>query len=298
MYTIYNETKRPLKLNTSTVDGTSVFQISIGDDADQFTDKYDITTITNKDLAGVMTSFCEKCHDVVNKTSRFHFREPNKQVVVYDYKTCEVRTFDKTTTAEDDPIRKMSRNCVILVLDKNSTVKVFPKIVAGKFPAKKIDIDDIGISIIVFFVRMNNWANIHSDKPVYIYVDGIDGKKQIRLGYVKIGKNKEFTSNALIEETFEGEEFPEAPVNKYHGRSNRNYHRDNNIESSSNNMDQSQFMKGDDGNFKPKNDRHRNFNNRNSYHAYDDDYDNNMRSDGHKRGNPHRSKKRRHGREE
>lgn len=278
MYLIYNETGRALKLTTTCEDGnTTEFKMSIADVDGNFNEFSTITTITDAGLANIITGFCEKCSDIVNKTSRFFFRHPEKKVVSYNTETCEVVTYDKIAVEQcavdaEKAVLKNPRNCIITVLNKSSKMLAYHSVMIGRIPAKVIHVGEY--KILIMFARANNWSM--SKTPNYIYIDGCDGKKQVRMGFVKTGPNKEYTTNNLIEEDFEGDEFPAEPPRKNNG-AKKPY-----------NNDRSKYNKDD----RP------NYNNRGNYNQFmdkDHDYDNDSNNRGtSKRGNPRRNKKNRH----
>lgn len=218
MYLIYNETGRALKLKTITSEtgNATELQLGIANENGDYEVFNTITTMTDAGLADIITGFCEKCKDVTNKTSRFFFRHPEKKIVSYNPVNCEVVTFDKADTTKDSSdnkgkfLSKNPRNCVIMVLNNTSSVKVNFTVMSGHVPAKTIQVGDF--KILVMFVRANNWATVKEDS--YIYVDGCEGKKQIKLGFVNAGPDKKYTTNSLIEEVFEGETFPVTPKPK------------------------------------------------------------------------------------
>lgn len=248
MYLIYNETGRALKLKTTTSEAGNVaeLQLGIADENGGYDVFNTITTMTDAGLIDIITGFCEKCKDITNKTSRFFFRHPEKKIVSYNPVNCEVVTFDKSETVNDSKdnkgkmLAKNPRNCVIMVLNNASSVKVNYTVMSGHVPAKTIQVGDF--KILVMFVRANNWAtqdNARDKKANYIYVDGCEGKKQIKLSFVNAGPDKKYTTNSLVEEVFEGETFPvepkpkkpfhkktttdDRPQKNFHGERNRTY---------------------------------------------------------------------------
>ena len=151
MYLIYNETGKALKLATKTSeDGVKTeFQLGIANNDGEFDIFNTITTITDTGLANVITGFCEKCTEITNKTSRFFFRHPDKKVVSYNHATNEVVVFDKEETNNEDKrnLIKNPRNCIIVVLNKSSMVKVNGKLMSGHVPAKTISVGDYKILV-------------------------------------------------------------------------------------------------------------------------------------------------------
>lgn len=218
MYLIYNETGRALKLKTITSEtgNNTELQLGIANENGEYDVFNTITTMTDAGLAEIITGFCEKCKDITNKTSRFFFRHPEKKIVSYNPVNCEVVTFDKAETASDSAdnkgkiLAKNPRNCIVMVLNSGSSVKVNYTVMSGHVPAKTIQVGEL--KILVMFARANNWATMK--EASYIYVDGCEGKKQIKLGFVNAGPDKKFTTNSLVEEVFEGETFPVEPKPK------------------------------------------------------------------------------------
>lgn len=230
MYLIYNETEKALKLNMAIHEGRPAqFQIGMVNADGEFDDYKTITTIEDGVMASAMKEFCEKCTDINNVTSRFFFRHPEKKMVSYNNETCEVITTDKeflaNKTSETKAIMTCPRNCIVMVLHKDSRVRVGRSILSGRMPAKTIRVGD-DYKILVVFVRVTNWAIIK--EPAFIYVDGVNGKKQIKLGFVKTGPNKEYTTNTLFEQDFEGDEFPDDTQDKVSFKKNKRPEYDSN----------------------------------------------------------------------
>lgn len=282
MYHIYNETGRAIKLNIASNDDNKShqFQISVADSTGDFGVYHDIVTITDNDLVKVMNEFCQKCTNVVSKVSRFFFRCPNNKIVSYNTFKHTVVTFNKeiikvepiARTEQEEKYLKNPRNCLIFVLNKNSTIKYNPKLLIGRSPAMVSSITDDDYVIIVMYVNINNWAKVKNTH--YIYVDGVDGKVQLKLTYVKSGPNKEYTSNSLKEEKFEGDEFPEFDDVKP-------------IRHKSDNGDKPHYNKTTNYN-------NRNNNNRHYVQDKDRNYDKLYNESNHgknKKGNPRRNKK-------
>lgn len=242
MFNVYNETGKVLKLKASVEEsGKKCFQIGVGNTVDEIDTFHTISEVKDDILFKVIEEFCGKCKPVTLNTSRFYFRGSDKAVPYYDVKTCDMRTFDPSADMTEErakELRQAPRNCIVFVLNPKSRVYMFRNLIAGHMPAKTIDVSE-DVKILVFFTKYNNWAK--AETPAYIYLDGVDGKKQIRAGFIKTGPNKEYTTNALFEEAFEGEEFPKDPTpakprnkkpfnkpyNKDNGDGKREFNKDN-----------------------------------------------------------------------
>jgi hypothetical protein len=236
---MYNETGKVLKLKAIVESGDKCFQIGVGNTVEEIDTFHTISKVKDTNLFSVIEEFCGKCTSVTNRTSRFYFRGSDKAVPYYDTKTCEMKTFDPSADMTEEmgkELRQSPRNCIVFVLNKKSRVYMSRKLIAGHMPAATIDVSE-DVKIVVFFTKYNNWSK--GNKPDYIYLDGNDGKKQIKMGFLKTGPNKEYTTNALFEEVFEGEEFPvevtkpaNKPFNKkpFNKDNNRNNNRDKNTE--------------------------------------------------------------------
>lgn len=242
MFNVYNETGKVLKLKASVEEsGKKYFQIGVGNTVDEIDTFHTISEVKDDILFNVIEEFCGKCKPVTLNTARFYFRGSDKAVPYYDTKTCDMKTFDPNADMEEakaKELRQAPRNCIVFVLNPKSRVYMFRSLIAGHMPAKTIEVSE-DVKILVFFTKYNNWSK--AEKPTYIYLDGVEGKKQIRAGFIKTGPNKEFTTNALFEETFEGEEFPKDPTpakprakkpfnkpyNKDNGDGKREFNKDN-----------------------------------------------------------------------
>lgn len=302
MYLIYNETGRALKLTTYTQENgtTTELRLGIANENGEFDIFSTISTMNDTGLAKAITGFCEKCTEITNKTSRFFFRHPEKKVVSYNPVKCEVVAFDKEEAkiAADEGkfnVARNPRNCIITVLNKTSMVKVNGKLMAGHVPAKTITVGDF--KILIMFAKANNWST-NKGEPNYFYVDGINGKMQIRMGFVKTGPDKKYTTNNLTEEVYQGEEFPEdvqRPTRTFVKKSynnNRTYNKTN-TETTNNTTPMAIPAPAEFTSYKDNNRDYnrRSYNNDNFHKDYDDDYEDNRRNN--KRGNPHKAKKNR-----
>lgn len=238
MFNIYNETGKVLKLHSEvTESGERLFQIGVGNTAEEINDFYTISTIKDANLFEMIEEFCGKCKPITKKTSRFYFRGKDRAVPYYNTRTCEMDAFDVSADASEEDEKKFRnspRNCLIFVLNPKSTVYMFRKFCAGRLPAKTIQVAE-DVKVLIFFTKYNNWAK--GDTPTYIYVDGVDGKKQIRAGFTKTGPNKEFTTNTLFEEDFEGEAFPEDPTPKKEYPNKKPFNKNNGGRKFDNNTD-------------------------------------------------------------
>ena len=216
MYNIYNETGKNLTLSTITGDndGRSTvapmyFRLGVEVKENEI-QTFDITRVTDSVLFEMMDDFCKKGIDIKgsNKTTRFYFKGKDRKTPFYNPYEMTMNAVDTHNGPDEDvqAMKKSPRNCIILVLNNDSKFKVFHKTVSGHIPAKLIE-TDFGFKIAILFTRYADWSK--SSTPSYIYVDGVDGKKQIRLGFTKTGPNKEYTTNVLFEEPFDGDKFPE-----------------------------------------------------------------------------------------